>query len=277
LSGQTLSQARSSLDSKGLRLSVYEEVPSDTIVKGEIIEQSPEPETEMLAGSSVSVTVSSGPHEVTATAPLGDQTREDTYRPMRVQSLLPALTGSWWAMAIRGLVLVIFGLVFWWDYGSQIPGTFRLYSALMVTADGIVGTIDANTRADRRGPLIIQSRFCFLVGFLVGLVWLIREVLPNDIRFVSYLSDVFKTYGVAPSLVGTWAIIIGIIRIIAAIQLRWNTTNLGLMATSGVSLTVFGILFLLQNPGYFPWKLLVPLALVSGIALIAVALRVRDR
>src|SRR5688500_16909411 len=59
LSGQTLSQARSSLSSKGLELSVNEEVPSDTLAEGEIIEQSPEPETEVLAGSSVSVTVSS--------------------------------------------------------------------------------------------------------------------------------------------------------------------------------------------------------------------------
>jgi tetratricopeptide (TPR) repeat protein len=99
LSGQTLSQAGSSLASKGIRLGVYEEVPSDTIAEGEIIGQSPEPETEVLAGSSVSVTVSSGPHEVSATAPPGDQIPEDTYRRVRPQSLLPALTGSWWAMA----------------------------------------------------------------------------------------------------------------------------------------------------------------------------------
>jgi uncharacterized membrane protein HdeD (DUF308 family)/tetratricopeptide (TPR) repeat protein len=277
LSGQTLSQARSSLASKGLKLSVYKEVPSDTIAEGEIIEQSPEPETEVLAGSSVSITVSSGPYEVTATAPPGDQTRGDTYRREREESLLPALTGSWWAMALRGLVIVIFGLVSGWDYWSHIPGTFRLYSALMVTADGIVATIDAKTRADRRGPLIIQSRISFLVGFLVGFVWLIREVLPDQYPFVSYLSDFFMDHSVAPSLLGAWAIIIGIIRIIAAIQLRWETTNLWLMAISGVSLTVFGILFLLQNPGHFPWNLLVPLALVSGTALIAVALRVRDR
>ena len=55
--GQTLSQAHSSLASKGLELSVYEEVSSDTIAEGEIIEQSPVPETEVLAGSSVSVTL----------------------------------------------------------------------------------------------------------------------------------------------------------------------------------------------------------------------------
>jgi hypothetical protein len=49
------------------------------------------------------------------------------------------------------------------------------------------------------------------------------------------------------------------------------------MRTSGVSQAVFGILFSLQYSGRYPWVLLGFLALVSGIALIAVALRERDR
>lgn len=277
LRGQTLSQARSSLASKDLEISVVEEGPSHTIAQGEIIEQSPAPETEMLAGSSVSVTVSSGPHEITATAHPGDQTPEDTYRPVQAQSPLPALTGSWWAMVLRGLVIVIFGLLL---PRNDFPGTFRLYGALMAFADGAVATIDAKTRADRRGPLIIQSRISFLVGFLVGLVWLVREVLPDQDPLLPVLNEFFKNYSVAPSLVGIWAIIMGSIRIIAALQLRWETTNTRLMVLSGVSLAVFGILFLLQFlppfPDEIPWWLLKPLALVSGIALIAVALRVRN-
>lgn len=167
LSGQTLSQARSSLASKGLELSVNEEVPSDTLAEGEIIEQSPEPETEVLAGSSVSVAVSSGPHEVSVPAPPGNQTRDGTYRRMQAPSLLPALTGSWWAMALKGLVLVIFALPLFGEsiLGPTIfPETFRLYSALMITAYGIVTTIDARTRADRSRPLLIQGRISILLG-----------------------------------------------------------------------------------------------------------------
>lgn len=155
-----------------------------------------------------------------------------------------------------------------------------MYGALMAFADGAVATIDAKTRADRRGPLIIQSRISFLVGFLVGLVWLVREVLPDQDPLLPVLNEFFKNYSVAPSLVGIWAIIMGSIRIIAALQLRWETTNTRLMVLSGVSLAVFGILFLLQFlppfPDEIPWWLLKPLALVSGIALIAVALRVRN-
>jgi uncharacterized membrane protein HdeD (DUF308 family) len=152
----------------------------------------------------------------------------------------------------------------------------------LVTADGVVARIDAKTRADRRGPLIIQSRISFLIGFLVWLVFLIRDVLPNlvpdQVPLLSALDIIIADLAVAPRLVGIWAIIIGCIRIIAAIQLRWETTNLWLMAISGASLAVFGILFLPKYPGAsYPYFLLVPLTLVSGITLIAVALRVRDR
>jgi tetratricopeptide (TPR) repeat protein len=60
LAGRSISRAHSILANEGLELSVYEEVPSDTIPEGEVIEQSPEPETELEAGSFVSITVSSG-------------------------------------------------------------------------------------------------------------------------------------------------------------------------------------------------------------------------
>jgi tetratricopeptide (TPR) repeat protein len=270
LTGQTVSQARSSLASKGLELSVHKEVPSDTVAEGEIIEQSPEPETETLVGTSVSITVSSGPYEVIATAPLGDQTREDTYRLVRAQSLLPALSGSWWALILRGLVLGIFGLL--------LSANFRLFSGLMAFTDGVVAAIDAKTITGRRGPLAIQSGISLLVGLLVLLVWFVRNVLIHQYpMLIQGLSDRIGQWTLAPHLLGIWAIIIGSIRIIAAIQLRWETTNLRLMGTRGVSLAVFGILLLPSYSGSRPWILLSPLALVSGIALITVALRARDR
>jgi serine/threonine protein kinase/class 3 adenylate cyclase/uncharacterized membrane protein HdeD (DUF308 family) len=286
LAGRSIAQASGALEAAGLRLGARNETHSDTEPEGEVVAQEPALGNEVEAGSLVSVTVSSGPHEVRRPVPPGDQTREVTYRRVRAQSLLPSLTGSWWAMSLRGLVIAIFGLLLLlMALPDTFPGTLRLHLALLVTADGLVARIDANTRADRRGPLIIQSRFSFLIGFLVGLVWLIRDVLPNlvpDPRgWLETTGSIIADLAVAPRLVGIWAIIIACIRIIAAIQLRWETTNLWLMAISGASLAVFGILFLPLREHYpqgqYPGILLGFLALVSGIALIAVALRVRDR
>jgi len=188
LAGQGISEARSNLGREGLELNVHEEVPSETMAEGGIIGQSPEPETEVPAGSSVSVTVSSGPHEVIETAPPGDRTREDANRLERSRSLLPALAGSWWAMVLRGLVIIFFGLV--------LSDGFRLYGALMVTADGMVATIDAATGAGRRRPLLIQGRISILIGLLVFCVWLVRDICST--RYPNYQASIISS-GISPS------------------------------------------------------------------------------
>jgi tetratricopeptide (TPR) repeat protein len=61
LSGQTASRARNTLVSEGLRLRVQKERPSDTVPEGQIIGQSPGASREVQSGTSVSVTLSSGP------------------------------------------------------------------------------------------------------------------------------------------------------------------------------------------------------------------------
>src|SRR5215217_6488214 len=108
---------------------------------------------------------------------------------------------------------------------------------------------------------------------VVLVVWLVNTPLVSNYAYTD--RDIFHHFAVAPRLIGSWAILIGITRIIAAPQLRWDTKILWLMGTSGVSLVVFGIPLLLRvDP---TWRPLSFLLLVSGIALIAVASRARDR
>lgn len=61
LRGQEVSQASSALTSKGLTLGAQREATSDTVIEGHIIGQSIEAGTEVQPGTSVSVTISSGP------------------------------------------------------------------------------------------------------------------------------------------------------------------------------------------------------------------------
>ncbi len=69
LAGKNVSQANSTLADKGLALGDQEEVLSDTVPEGEIVEQRPEAGMEAEPGSSVGVTVSSGAEEKAATIP----------------------------------------------------------------------------------------------------------------------------------------------------------------------------------------------------------------
>jgi tetratricopeptide (TPR) repeat protein len=61
LSGQTLSQARSTLVAIGLKLGPHSEITNDKMPKGQIISQSPGAATDLETGKLVSVTLSSGP------------------------------------------------------------------------------------------------------------------------------------------------------------------------------------------------------------------------
>jgi chorismate mutase len=61
LVGQEVSQASSALTSEGLTLDAQRKAPSDTVLEGQIIEQSPVAGTEVRPGTPVSVTISSGP------------------------------------------------------------------------------------------------------------------------------------------------------------------------------------------------------------------------
>lgn len=64
LIGQSVFQASDTLAEAGLALGAQEEISSETAAEGKIISQSPEAGTEVEAGSSVSVTVSTGPSTV---------------------------------------------------------------------------------------------------------------------------------------------------------------------------------------------------------------------
>jgi hypothetical protein len=179
------------------------------------------------------------------------------------QPVLPALAGSWWALFLRGLVLAIFGLallVMPTVLNATGGGYFRLVSAIVMILDWIFATVDAQTtRADRRRWLLIQGRISFLLGLFTFVTW---------VTLVTGLIDL----GLARYLVGSWAIVIGIFRIAAAIQLGWETKNSLLMGASSVLLIFFGMGALLLPASTFWWRPLGPLPLASGITLIAFAL-----
>ena len=64
ISGREVSQASRALTSKGLKLGAQRKVPIDTVTRGQIVEQSPEAGREVQSGTSVNVTISSGPSTV---------------------------------------------------------------------------------------------------------------------------------------------------------------------------------------------------------------------
>jgi hypothetical protein len=256
--GQNVPQASGTLASEGLELGAQNRVSHETIPKGKIIEQRPAAGTKVEAGSLVNITVSSGP-----------------------QPVPPALAEKWWALALRGLVLVVFGLLI--SFFNEVPdelflygATAMVYGALMMT-DGILAIIQAPRGVRRRKLLRVESRISGLAGaatFLVALVgsWLYARSLSNDI--------IIHTGNIVFYITAFWAICIGTLRMVAAIQLGWEFKIVRLLVISGALLVVFGMLLLAGV--WTGWHHNLPLLLgiwplASGVLLSAFASQARDR
>jgi uncharacterized membrane protein HdeD (DUF308 family) len=175
--------------------------------------------------------------------------------------MLVTLARNWWAVALRGALAIIFGvLAFFWP-GASLAALVLLFGAYALV-DGIFAVIAAFRTADRGGRwgmLAIEGVAGIAAGIL-AFVW------PG-------ITAIVLLY-----LIAAWAIVTGVLEIAAAIQLRREITNEWLLGLGGLASIVFGVL-LLFNPAAgalaVVW-LIAAYALVFGVLLVALAFRLRS-
>ena len=169
---------------------------------------------------------------------------------------------SWWVLALRGLVAILFGLaaLFW---PGLILAVLIVFFGAYALVDGVLAIVAAFRSSGRgmRRPLLLLEG---VIGILFGLVAL----------FWPGLTALALLYFIA-----FWAILSGISRIAMAIMLRRDIENEWSIALSGVLSVVLGIvLLLLPGAGLLAYTWLIGLlALALGIALIYYAFRVRGQ
>ena len=169
---------------------------------------------------------------------------------------------SWWALVLRGLVAILFGLaaLFW---PGLILAVLIVFFGAYALVDGVFAIIAAfrSSRGGMRRPLLLIEG---VIGILFGLLAL----------FWPGLTALALLYFVA-----LWAILSGIARIAMAILLRRDIENEWSIALSGVLSVILGIvLILLPGAGLLAYTWLIGLlALAVGIALIYYAFRVRGQ
>jgi len=169
---------------------------------------------------------------------------------------------SWWALALRGLVAILFGLAALFWPGLILTVLIVLFGAFALV-DGILAVIAAfrsSGRGMRRSLLLIEGAIGILFG-LIALFW------PG-------LTALALLY-----LFALWAILGGIARIVMAIMLRREIENEWSIGLSGVLYVILGIvLILLPGAGLLAYTWLIGLfALAVGIILIFYAFRVRGQ
>ena len=171
------------------------------------------------------------------------------------------LAENWWAVALRGVVAILFGIIALVMPGVTILALTLLFAAYML-ADGvlaIVAAIWAARHHERWGWLVLEG----VADLIAGAIALLMPII---------------TVLVFIYVMAFWAIVSGVLLVVAAFRLhplhgRW------LMIIGGVVSAIWGVLLLispLTGAVVLTWWM-AGYALFFGGALIALGFRLRAR
>lgn len=175
--------------------------------------------------------------------------------------MFAVMTRNWWALALRGVVAVLFAVAaFGWP-GITLWVLVALFGAYALV-DGIFALVSSFSRdTDRRRwwALLLEG----IAGIAAGVI---TFVWPG-------LTALGLLY-----LIAFWAIVTGVFEVITAIRLRHELTNEWLMALIGVLSIAFGVLlslYPLAGALSVVW-VIGAYAFVTGVLMIALAFRLRS-
>lgn len=174
--------------------------------------------------------------------------------------MLHALARNWWLILLRGICAILFGvLTFLWP-GLSLLTLVLLYGAFAL-ADGVLSlaaAIAGDTATSRWWLAIVG-----LLGIAAGIVTFLWPGMT---------AIVLKVF------IAFWAIAIGIMQIIGAIQLRKEIDNEWLLVAGGALSIAFGVILLVQ-PAVGALALAFTIgayAILYGSLLVSFSLRLRN-
>jgi uncharacterized membrane protein HdeD (DUF308 family) len=178
-----------------------------------------------------------------------------------MHALSAVLAQNWWAVALRGVFGIIFGLIALFSPGATILALVLVFSAYLIV-DGVAGIVSAVRAASshqRWGLLLLEGIVNIAVGVL-ALIW------PGLTALAFVL------------MVAAWSLVTGALMVAAAFKLNPDYGRWWLVLGGALSI-LFGVLLVIA-----PLAGLVVLtwwmgayALVFGIMLLVLAFRLRAR
>jgi uncharacterized membrane protein HdeD (DUF308 family) len=173
---------------------------------------------------------------------------------------LPAETGHWWALALRGVIAILFGLAALLRPGIALEALILLFGAYALV-DGVFAIVGV-FRGTRGGT---PRWLLFLEGVVSILAGLIALIFPGLTAFALLY------------LVAAWAVVTGLAQIATAIRLRQEITGEWALILGGILSVIFGlILAVLPAVGILSLIWLVgAYAIAFGVLLLITAFQVR--
>ncbi len=171
--------------------------------------------------------------------------------------MLHLLARHWWALALRGVFAVLFGLLTFLIPGITLLTLVLLFGAYAIL-DGIFDIVSAVRAPVRHWPLVLEG----VVGIIIGILTFLWPGITTMVLLY---------------LIAFWAIFTGVLEIVAGIRLREVIANEWLLILMGVLSVLFGFLILIF-PGAGALAIIIWIgaySLLFGIMLIALAFLLR--
>jgi uncharacterized membrane protein HdeD (DUF308 family) len=174
--------------------------------------------------------------------------------------MVERLASNWWAVALRGVLAIVFGLLaFVW------PG---------ITADVLVAFFGAYALVDGVFALIAALRSSHLGARWWSLV--VEGIVGIVVALIAFVFPAVATLWIV-WVIALWAIVTGLLKIAAAVRLRAEIDNEWSLGLSGLGSVVFGVLLAVW-PGAgvlaLVW-LIGAYAIMFGLLLLWLSLRLR--
>jgi uncharacterized membrane protein HdeD (DUF308 family) len=175
--------------------------------------------------------------------------------------MLEVLARYWWAVALRGVFAVLFGLMALIWPGITLIVLVALFGAYCLV-DGVIAlgtaTFGGADAAGRRPWLIVEG----IAGVIAGVI---TFAWPSITTLVLLW------------LIAAWALVTGVMEIVVAVRLRRELQGEWLLILSGALSVLFGILLAVwPASGALAVVFLIGIyALVFGAVLVALGLRLR--
>jgi uncharacterized membrane protein HdeD (DUF308 family) len=179
----------------------------------------------------------------------------------RNEAMCALLAQNWWAIALRGVFAILFGLIALFVPGATILSLVLFFSAYMLVDGvfGIVSAVRAARKGERWGLLVLEGIADIAVG-IIALLW-------PGLTAVAFVL-----------LLAAWSIVSGGLMLGAAFRLsqahgRWW------LALGGLVSIIFGVLLVIApviGAVVLTWWL-GAYALVFGALLLAAAFKLRGR
>lgn len=175
--------------------------------------------------------------------------------------MIETLARNWWAIALRGAAALIFGILALVWPSITVLVLVTLFGAYALV-DGAFALATAIFGRDRSGASRAWLAVEGLAGIIIGIL---TFVWPGVTTLVLLW------------LIAGWAVVTGVLEVVAAIRLRRELRGEWMLILSGLLSVLFGILLMVwPAAGALAVTVLIgAYAIVFGVVLLALSLRLR--